>query len=95
MPDKTRHEELRRVAGLATRRLSAAREAFDAYGESMVTVQTMIEAYDELESALDTFEGIKDEERYEGKSDDLEEAWEEVTTAMESLADAAEELGLS
>lgn len=51
------------------------------------------EAYDELESALDQYNDVRESDRYEGRRDDLESNWEEVTSKMEALADLADELG--
>jgi len=58
------------------------------------TIGPFIEHYEELESALNAFEDLKEQDRYEGKGDDMESSWEEVMEAMEGLADAADELGL-
>jgi hypothetical protein len=55
-------------------------------------LSTFTEAYDELESALDTY----DEYRETGSGysrEDREEAWGTVTEQMEALADAADQLG--
>ena len=155
-PERTRAEELRHVAGLATRKLDWAREAWEAFQEEVEPVRQaaeawdsaslsetsgqlgtlfealsglseagltidglddlqeayeyvqaaegnlgldsealtgFAEAYDELESALDEYDSVKDTDRYEGKKDDLEQAWTDITEKMEALAEAADTLG--
>ena len=60
----------------------------EQFGGKQEGLQRIAEAFDELGSALDSFEDLKDTDNYEGKRDDLEDAWNEVTSSIEELAEA-------
>jgi hypothetical protein len=65
------------------------------FGYTSADGRVFIEQHEALEAALDAYEELKETERYDGKTDDLESAWDEVTSSLEALADAAEVLELS
>jgi hypothetical protein len=76
--------------------LSEAADAVDSaasqLGIDSDALNAFIEAYDQLESSLDTY----DEYREPGSGygpEDRESQWDEVTGYMENLADAADQLG--
>lgn len=55
---------------------------------------TFVEAYEAIESEWDSYVNLKEEDRYDGKADDVQSAWQEVSAALDSFADAVEALGL-
>jgi hypothetical protein len=57
------------------------------------SMMAFVEAYEELESALDEYDGLREGDRYEGRRDDMDQAWDQVTEKMEGLAEAADVLG--
>lgn len=88
------------AAGANVDGMEAVMEAVDALTNAEVNLgvdgdalTAFAETYEELENTLDEFENTRDTDRYEGKRDDMETAWTEVTEKMEALADAADALG--
>lgn len=77
--------------------MQAARDAFSAIEHALGLISDDIdgveEAYDEIESRWDDYVGIKEQDRYDGKADDVQGAWEEVGAAMHTFADLMETLG--
>jgi hypothetical protein len=51
-------------------------------------LQAFIEAWDEAQTALETYSDTKEQDPFPGKREELEEAWNEATAALETLADA-------
>jgi hypothetical protein len=83
------------VDGLETLK-GAAEDLNMAAGELSLdedVFMTFTEGYDELESALDEYDSLRESDRYEGKSDDMEQAWGSVTEKMNILAEAADTIG--
>lgn len=50
--------------------------------------EAFVENYEAAEQAIEAYENVKDEDRYEGKTDDVNAAYEELRASFELLADA-------
>jgi hypothetical protein len=51
----------------------------------------VVEAFDELDSAIESFESLLDQDNYPGIGDERREAWDEVVDKATDLADALDE----
>jgi predicted DNA-binding protein len=58
------------------------------------SIESVLENFDTLEQALDSYDELKEGDSYPGRKDDLESAWDDVTTAISDLVAAHNELGL-
>lgn len=75
-----------------------AEEALAALGMLITEINPeaiteFVEQFDAAKEALDSFRDLKEEDRYDGKRDDMEAAWDEVVGATETLADLIDAMG--
>lgn len=56
--------------------------------------EAFVEAYEAVESAWESYVSIKEQDRYDGKTDDVATAWDEITGAIDEFCTAADNLGI-
>jgi tetratricopeptide (TPR) repeat protein len=99
---RTRSEQLRYVAGLATRKYDQAREAWEAFSGEVDTVRTAVEAtetYDlsslaeQVRSLQEAIQELSDAGAHIDNLDELTQAADQVESAMNNLGLDTDALG--
>lgn len=57
-------------------------------------IVALVESYDEIESQWDSYVSVKEQDRYDGKADDVQSAWDELAEAINNFCDQAEQVGI-